>query len=245
MLDWIKTQFDPAARAQRSFDKLTAKLVSKNYQHEDRMAALQALAEMDTPAAIAALFRRWDSVAEKDREDRSEKEYLAEILVEKGPRMLEALRGHNERSVNVTWPIRVLRRVVGETEVVDELLRVLALEGGRLASFKPSKKVHLLRLLADHRDPRIPAAVTPFLGDFDEGVRHDAAELLGRHGDVETDAALVARLLHPEEDSARVQGAIVVALALRGWTADDRREAVAARLTMGWKLDAAGHLVAP
>ena len=245
MLDWIKTQFDPAARAQRSFDKLTAKLVSKNFQHEDRMAALAVLAEMDTPAATAALFRRWDSVADKDREDRTEKEYLAEILVEKGPKMLDALRRHNERSVNVTWPIQVLRRVASEQQVVDELLRVLALEGGRLASFKPEKKVHLLRLLKDHQDPRVPGAVSPFLGDFDEGVRHDAAELLGRQGDEASDEALAQRLLHPEEDSARVIGAIVAALAARAWSVGARREAVQARLSLGWAISGEGHLVRP
>jgi len=230
LLDFLQGLLDPAKREQRSFEKLVSKLVSKNYQHEDRMLAIETLSEMDTPAATRALFRRWDISADKDREDRAEKEYLADVLVAKGEKMLPALREHNDRSVNVTWPIQVLRRVVSPEEVVTEILRVLEAERARLASFRPEKKVHLIRLLNDQSDDRICPAVAPLLDDFDETVRYEAAELLGGKGDASFATALIDRLISDEEDSARVKGAILGVLVDNGWRVADR------------KADLSGHL---
>ena len=120
--------FNAEARKQKSFDKMRAKLVSKNMQHDDRMWCIQQLAEMDNEEATRALFRRWDMVSDKKREDLAEKEYLADVLVQKGDSMLPSLREHNDRSVNITWPIQVLRRIATDEEVVDELVRVLDAE---------------------------------------------------------------------------------------------------------------------
>lgn len=230
MLDFLQGLLDPAKREQRSFEKLVSKLVSKNHQHEDRMLAIETLSEMDTPAAIRALFRRWDMSADKAREDLAEKEYLADVLVAKGERMLPALRKHNDRSLNVTWPIQVMRRVSTAEEVTTEILRVLEAERARLASFKPEKKVHLVRLLSDQTDDRICPAVQPLLDDFDETVRYEAVELLGSKGTAEHAAPLIDRLVHEDEDSERVRGAIRDVLAKNGWRVADR------------KADLSGHL---
>lgn len=229
-LNWFQALFDPAKRERRSFEKLMGKLVSKNYQHEDRMMAIETLSEMDTPKATAALFRRWDMSADKDREDRTEKEYLAQVLVAKGEAMLPMLRKHNDRSLNVTWPIQVMRQVADEYDVVTEILRVLATESARLASFKPEKKVHLIRLLRDHTDERSCEAVAPLLNDFDETVRYEAVGLIGAKGDASLVATLIARLVSEDEDSARIRGAIIEVLVSNGWRVSDHKEALAGHL---------------
>lgn len=245
MRDWFRGLFDAELRERRAFEKLTTKVVSKNQQHEDRMLALETLAGMESDEALSALFRRWDMTAEKEREDRAEKEYLAKLLVAKGEGMLGQLRAHNDRSVNVTWPIQVMKDVVDDEEVVSEILRVLIAEGKRLASFKPEKKVTLLRLLQAHEDPRIPPAAVPFLDDFDESVRYEAAELLAlRHHDGTVDA-LVARLGHEEEDSARVRGAILGALATIDPDLGPHRKTIDKHMVEGWSMGKDGKLQAP
>ena len=255
-LDYVQALFDPAKRERRSFEKLVGKLVSKNYQHEDRMLAIETLSEMDTPEATKALFRRWDMSADKDREDRAEKEYLAQVLVAKGESMLPMLRKHNDRSLNVTWPIQVMRQVSDEYDVVTEILRVLAAESARLASFKPEKKVHLIRALRDQTDDRICPAVVPLLNDIDETVRYEAAGLIGSsykgveitylgkdlicgtlklHNDKNEAsgtfvAPLVERLSSEDEDSARVRGAILEVLVEAGWRVSDHKDKLAGHL---------------
>ncbi|MCO4771870.1 MAG: hypothetical protein KDA24_17695 [Deltaproteobacteria bacterium] len=208
------------------------------------MLALEALSEMDSEEATAAMTRRWDLTSEKEREDRAEKDYLAKLLVAKGGKILPALRAHNDRSVNVTLPIQVMRQVASPEEVVTEILRVLAKEGARLASFRPEKKVTLLRLLTDQTDGRIRDAATPFLNDFDESVRYETAELLSLKGDDSSRDVLVARLDHDDEDSARVRGAILGALSRANWDVSGHRKALKPHLGDQWSIDSDGNLSA-
>jgi len=231
-------------RQQKLFDKMVSKLVSRNYQHEDRLWAIEQLAQANSPEATSALFRRWDMVADKKREDVAEKERLSELLVAKGPSVLPFVQEHNNRSINITWPIKVLKQVVGDTEVVTELLRVLAREQARLASFKPEKKLRLIQLLADYvEDERIAAAMLPILDDFDADVRFEAVNLLGKIGDESTCGPLIERLCSEEEDSLRVQQAIVEAVHARSWKVLDRKDAITEHLGDKYRIGPKGTLI--
>jgi hypothetical protein len=208
--------FDSEGRRQRTFDRLVTKVVSKNQQHDDRMYAIQTLCEMDTDQALSAVFRRWDLKADKEREDRAEKEFLADLLAEKGSRILPFVAKHLDRSPNVTWPLQVLARVSDDATVVEEILRVLQKEGAGV-SFNSVKKVHLLQLLAEYEDDRTNDVVVAFLNDDDESVRFSAANTLSAQGTESSGSALLARLVAPEEDSNRVKSAILGSLADRSW----------------------------
>lgn len=217
--------FSAEARQQKQFDKMVGKLVSRNYQSEDRMFVIEALARMDTPEATAALFRRWDMTSDKQREDVAEKELLGDLLAAKGISILEHIQHHNDRSPNITLPIGVLQRVAGDADVVTELIRILEKEQARLASFKPEKKLRVLELLADYpNDERLTAALLPGVEDFDADVRFETVRMLGKHGNDDAREPLLNRLCNPEEDSRRVIDAIVHALHSRGWKVTDRKE---------------------
>jgi HEAT repeat protein len=235
--------FDADARKQKSFDKMVGKLVSKNQQHEERLAVIEELGRMATPEADAALFRRWDMMADKQREDVAEKEYLAEVLVSKGKKIVPHIERHNDRSPNVTWPLQVLSRVSGEEAVLEEILRVLGNEQRRLASFKPEKKVRLLQLLSDYDGEGVEAAAIVSLGDFDETVRWEATQQLGRVAGEVGCAALVDRLGHDDEDSIRVRRGIVDALFARQWKVLERRDEVTPHLSDDFRIGPKGTLI--
>ena len=236
--------FNAEARKQKSFDKMRAKLVSKNMQHDDRMWCIQQLAEMDNEEATRALFRRWDMVSDKKREDLAEKEYLADVLVQKGDSMLASLREHNDRSVNITWPIQVLRRIATDEEVVDELVRVLDAETSRPASFRPEKKLRLIQLLADYpEDPRLAEAVAPCLTDFDSDVRFEAAQVLGQCGGEAAREPLLNQLVSESEDSERVRRALLKALFDGGCSVVERKDEIAPFLGEDWRIGPKGNLV--
>ena len=217
--------FSAAAREQRQFDKMVGKLVSRNYQHEDRMFVIEALAQLDTPQATAALFRRFDMISDKKREDVAEKEYVVDLLAAKGGAILPFVQEHNDRSINITLPMFALMRVVADEVVVTELLRVLSAEQARLAAFKPQKKLRVIGLLADYpEDERLTAALIPSVADFDADVRYESVRLLGQVGDDSARDVLLDRFADPEEDSRRVHDAILEALHARGWKVTDRKD---------------------
>ena len=236
--------FSAEARKQKAFDKMRAKLVSKNMQHDDRMWVIQQLGEMDTDDATRALFRRWDMVSDKKREDITEKEYLADVLAAKGSALLPFLQEHNDHSINITWPIQVLRRVVDAEAVVAELVRVLNAETSRAASFRPEKKLRVIELLADFpTDARVTPAVLPCLSDFDADVRFEAAHLLGRVGTEEARAGLVGQVCSAEEDSGRVRKALLQAIYDRGFEVVDRKDEIAPHLGDDWRIGPKGTLI--
>jgi len=231
------------ARRQKSFDRMVGRLVSRNQQHEERMAVIEELGRMATPEADAALFRRWDMMADKKREDVAEKEYLADVLVSKGEPILEQIKIHNDRSANVTWPLEVLKRISGGPAVVDEILRVLGNEQRRLASFRPEKKVRLLQLLTDYQDERIESVAMLSLSDFDETVRWEAAQQLGRVAGEVGCSALIDRLNHSDEDSIRVRRGILDALFVRQWKLLSRRDEVTDHLGDSYRIGPKGTLI--
>lgn len=235
--------FDADARRQKAFDKTVTRLVSRNHQHEERMACIEQLAIMDTPEANRALFRRWDMMADKKRDDVAEKEFLLAVLVEKGTAILPFLREHNDRSTNVTWPIQAMRRIVDTNAVIEELLRVLKTEQERLAAFKPEKKTRLLQLLSDYNDPRVTEAAITSLDDFNETVRWEAAQVLSKCGDERARDALLDRLVHADEDSIRVRAALVGALHDGKWSVLDRKEDMAPHLGTDYRIGPRGSLI--
>ncbi len=241
--DMVAGLFDKEARDERAFDKLVGQLVSKNRQHEERMASIEALATMNSARANAALFRRWDMQGDKAREDAAEKEYLAEVLVAKGDTIVPVLREHNDRSINITWPIQILQKVAGDDAVVEELLRVLTMELERVASFKPEKKVRALQLLADHQDDRIEALALRALGDFDPNVRFEAAQLLRGHQSGAVRDALIDRLNHEEEDSGRIRDTLLDLLAEGGFAVTDRKADLEEHLGQQWRIGPKDSLI--
>jgi HEAT repeat protein len=81
----------------------------------------------------------------------------------------------------------------------------------------PSKKRQILTHLAEIEDPSVPKTLARYLDDQDEGIRFFAAEQLIDFGDPASCEALVARLVHPEEDSLRLRTKILDGLADHRW----------------------------
>jgi HEAT repeat protein len=242
-MDAIAGLFDKEQREARAFDKLVTQLLSKNRQHEERMAAIEALATMNTARANAALLRRFDVQGDKAREDAAEKDYLGEVLIAKGDTIVPVLREHNDRSINITLPIQILQRVAGDDAVVEELVRVMTAELDRVASFKPEKKVRALQLIADHDDDRIEPLALRALHDFDANVRFEAVQLLERSRTQEVRDALIDRLNHGDEDSGRIRDAIVDALVVGGFTVTDRKTDLEGHLGERWRIGPKNTLI--
>ena len=241
--DVFEGLFDKKVRDQRAFDKIVSQLVSKNRQHEERMQCIEALATMNSLRANTALFRRWDMQADKSREDLAEKQYLSEVLIAKGDTILPCLREHNERSINITWPIQVMMQVTDSGAVVEELLRILAIEMKRVASFKPEKKVRAMQLLADFEDERIEPLALLALHDFDPNVRFEAVQLLAKSQGREVRDALIDRLNHEDEDSGRIRDSILALLVDGKYQVTDRKADLEAHMGSQWRIGPKNNLV--
>ena len=238
----IRSLFDVDQRKQKNLEKLGNRLLSRSHQHEDRMAAIEELASIRTPESIGALFRRYDVSADKERDDRREKEYLADVLVAMGDEMLPQLREHLQRSTQVVLPAGILARVLDSPGVVSELLPILEAELARHAAFKPEKKVRLIQVLSAQDDDRIAPVLERALSDFDETVRFEAAQALARREPRFSGPVLVSRLVGGHEESNRVKASILAALAILAWPTSDASDSVRRSLLPGYSVDAEGRV---
>ena len=229
--------FSKDGRAQRAREANIKRAVNKYAQSPDRMKALQSLRDDGTPDALYGLLRRFGMMYDKTIEDEQEKDWVFEVLAEKGITILPALKKYMREADSISWPLRLLDKVADRETELAALREILDRhEPGYERD--PTKKIQLLNHLAGLKDKRVPALAAPYLADMDEGVRYAAAEALLRTGDeAEASAPLLDQLTKPEEDSLRIRLQIAEGFVDHGWTVPAaRREPVLKFLPDAFKL---------
>ena len=213
-------------REQRAFERNVKNLLRKTRARDERMdEPIHYLAELGTDEALLAMLRRYDVQIQSAPMDAFEKELIHDLLVEKGPKAIPPIIRFIEGSENVTWPIRALRQITTQEQVVTEILKVLEVELDK-DSFKPDKKVRLLELLEDHVDERVAPVAKVGLKDFDETVRYGAVELLFTQGNEAAREPLLEALTDEEEESQRIKKRIIEGFVDSGWTVKGFRKKV-------------------
>jgi len=232
-------RFSKDGRDARAREKNAARAVNKYAQSPDRMKALQALRDDGTDEALYALMKRFGMMYDKTIEDEQEKEWVFEMLVEKGATVLPALKKYMIGADSISWPLRLLDKVVdGKEGRIDVIAEVLERhEPGYERD--PTKKIQLLTHLGSLKHARVPALAVPYLEDMDEGVRYAALETLIRQAD---EAAARAQLLDlfAKEGSLRLRIRIADGFAELGWSVADRRADIEKVLPETFQIEARG-----
>ncbi|MCS6798492.1 MAG: adaptin domain-containing protein [Myxococcota bacterium] len=222
-----------------SFARHAARVANRRALAPDRWDSIQALARMGTPDAARALLARFTYRIDPSITDQEEKEAAFEAVVSVGAPIVPDVRALLRTCPSVSWPLKILDRLLPAEEVVTEILALLESMGTEYER-NPDRKVELIAHLRDRRDPRIAPATIRFLEDANETVRFHALATVLAQDDVEAHCdTLIERLL--VEDSVRVRILLLESLRDRNWALpEDRREALRARLPTGWALDAHG-----
>jgi hypothetical protein len=232
-------RFSKEGRDQRTLEKNAARAVNKYAQSPDRMKALQALRDDGSTEALYALMKRFGMMYDKSIEDEQEKEWVFELLVEKGASVLPALKKYMLSADSISWPLRLLDKVVdakeGRIDVIAEVME--RHEPGYERD--PTKKIQLLTHLAGLKQARVPALVAPYLTDMDEGVRYAAVEALLKQAD-EAAGRTPLLDLFTKEESLRLRLRIADGFAELGWPVADRRAEVEKVLPESFQIDARG-----
>lgn len=222
-------------------EKLAARAGNKRIQAVDRWEAIQALAKLGTPEAVEGLLPRFRFYIEPSITDQDEKQAAYEAVVAAGRNAVAPVNAFLRKTDSISWPLKILERLVAPEEVVQSLLDLLA---GMDTEYErdPEKKIQVLTALEERRDARIADAVARFLEDTNETVRfHAVGTVLAQaeaeqHGD-----ALLACLL--AEDSVRVRNRVLEGAAALAVTLGDHEEAVRELLPAGYAIDPKKHVL--
>jgi len=218
-----------------------AQAISKKAQPHDRQAAIELLAKAGSARAAAALLKRYTFVIDPGITDQDEREAAFRGILAAGEDALPAIRTFCATAESVTWPLRMLRELLDDEALVDELLELLDAWDTEYHR-NPDPKTQVIGALERVKDPRVRGAVERFLEDFDEPTRFQAVGTLLAQDAPEAAGPLARALVR--EEAVRTQNRIAEGLAMRGWivpTADRAR--LAERLPRAYRLDEDGRVV--
>ena len=242
---------------ERALQKTIEKATNKLAQQQDRWGALERLREEGSEEALFGLTKRWGITSLKGVEDEQEKNWVVDVLVEKGntypaaeagqtTEQREAARKQNQQRVtaalvrfiksstelSLSYPLRVLEKVADHDAVIKIVDEIFESEPPGYARF-PDRRIDLIKWFCEHKvatDDEVIPRVTPYLADFDENVRFTAIDGLASRGIDKITGALIDALVRPEEESGRIRRTIVEVLERKKAPLGARAQEVAAML---------------
>jgi hypothetical protein len=211
---------------------------SKRAQAYDRQEAINELCKLKSPEAVEALLKRFTFATDPSITDQEEKDAVFEGIVSTGRDAIEPVRAFAAKADSLAWPMRILKELLPEEELVEELLAWLSRWDTEYAKFI-DPKLQILAALEDYRRPQIRAAVEPFLQDVNEPARYHAVMATLAQDDAAAVGPLVSAFL--EEESVRIKNKLADALADKGWEIpEEQREALRKVLPYQFSIDGAG-----
>jgi hypothetical protein len=219
-------------------EKHAERAQNRRAQAVDRWEAIQALVRIQTPEAVEALLPRFTFYVDPSITDQEEKDAAFEGIVATGEAALAPVTAFLRKAESISWPIKILDRIVSPEVVLSTLIALLA---GMDTEYErdPERKVQTLATLEERKDARIAPGVVRFLEDANETVRfHAAGALLSQPEALEHRDALLRCFCI--EQSVRVRNRILDGFSAAGWDVGDKAAEVKPRLTAGYTLDRQG-----
>lgn len=211
---------------------------SKRAQAYDRAEAIQELCKQKTPEAVEALLRRFTFTTDPSITDQEEKDAVFEGIVAVGRDALEPVRAFSAKAESLSAPIRILKEILEEKELVEELVTWLERWDTEYAKFI-DPKLQILDELGEHQHEDIREAVEPFLQDASDPARFKAVTATFAQKDPAAVGPVLALLL--DEESVRIRSKIADGFAELGWEVpEDQRDAVRKVLPPQYTVDGAG-----
>jgi hypothetical protein len=213
---------------------------SKRAQAYDRQEAIQELAKLGTADAVEALLKRFTFLTDPSITDQEEKELAFDGILKAGKTAIEPVRTFAAKAESLAWPMRILKELLEEDELVEELIVWLSRWDTEYAKFI-DPKLQILSALEDYHHEKIRPAVEPFLQDVNEPARFHAAATTLAQREVESLEPLLAALV--EEESVRVRTKIADGLSSLGWEIpDEQRDGVRKVLPPQFSINGAGTI---
>jgi hypothetical protein len=222
--------------AQTPVQKLAVKAADKRGMAPDRWEALQALAKIDSEEAVEAMLVRFTFYVDPSITDQEEKDGVFEAVVAKGATAVAPLKRFLRKSESLSWPLKMLDRVLPAEQVLALLLELLS-EMDTEYERDPTRKLQLLAELETRRGEGVVAAVLPFLKDVNETARFHAVGALLAQADSEAARPALLEVL-PREESMRTKARILDGFAQRGWTL---QSGTVGKLPDGFAVDSSGN----
>ena len=214
---------------ERALQKTIERATNKLAQQIDRQTAMDKLREDGTDEALLGLCKRFGITSLKGVEDEAEKNWVVDVLVEKGGAAIAPLRRYMKSAEQLSFPLRALDRIAPHDkilEIADELFESEPPGYVRM----PERRIDLLRWICEWKggtDEEVVSRVAPYVTDFDENSRFSAIDGIANKDAALIGPPLIAALVRPDEESGRIKRTIVEILERRKLPLGDKADDIA------------------
>jgi hypothetical protein len=218
---------------ERALQKTIEKATNKLSQQPDRWAALEKLREDSSDDALYGLCKRLGVTSMKGVEDEQEKNWVVDVLVEKGGASWNPLTRYMKNAEQLSFPLRVLERIADHDKILSVVDQLFASEPPGYARF-PDRRIDLIKWFTEWKgatEDEVLPRVLPYLVDFDENVRFVAIDGVSSRDPQKIVGPLVDALVRPDEDSGRIRRTIVEVLERTKAPLNGRGKDVASMMT--------------
>lgn len=210
---------------------------------EDRWAALEFLGHYhDVAVAVPALLHRFEYSLEHGINDTKEKEVAMEGVMRFGASGLPFVKEHLIKTTRIAWPIKILKELASEQEVVDALRAALNFKDVSFDQSAVDKNYDILCYLRDYKVPRLVEDLSHFLKDPDERVRYASAEFILEQPDPRVPQILESYLVDQTPENRRIKLAAITAFLRNQWKVQDPSRYNGVVIEPGVVLNRAGGL---
>jgi HEAT repeat protein len=224
LFDFFRKSPGGPAEQERTLARHVERVMDKRSLSPDRFASIEYLSKLGTDDAWRALLPRLNFTVDPSITDREEKQYIFDAVTRGGESAVEPVKEFLRKTTAVNWPIKMLRELLSAEDFAAELIDILKGED-TVYQKNPERKIQTIIALEKDKDPRVAAAVAPFLEDASEDTRFHAVRTLLAQEDAAAAPALCALLAR--DDSMRLRTTVVDGLASLRWAVpDEHREKV-------------------
>jgi hypothetical protein len=221
--------------------KWAEKAGDKRAQNYDRQEAIAELAQQATPEAAAALLKRFTFNMDPSITDQEEKDGAYQGVLAAGKAAIPPIRAFAAKAESLAWPIKLVKGLLPEEEVIPELLLWLERWDTEYAKFI-DPKLQLLGALEELKHPSILPKVERFLEDVNGEARFCAVSAVLAQEDASAIPALLEAL--ENEESLRVKNRILDGFIARSWLVpEDRLQKARKALPPEYSVDGRGAVV--
>lgn len=207
------------ARDEKRSQKALTVVKNAKAIREDRVAAIEFFKNLgDMQVAVPALLQRFEYSIEHGINDTREKESAMDGIVTYGQDALPLIKEHLLKTNRIAWPIKVLKALGQEEQVIEVLKSALDFGDVAFDQIKVDKNYDILCYLRDYKLPGFAGQLAHFLADHDERVRFAATEVLADQDDPKVPELLEKFIGDASPDNTRIRQTVVEAFLRHQWS---------------------------
>ena len=205
---------------------------------EDRVAAIDFFSDLEDPEkSVPALLQRFDYSLEHGINDSREKESAMKGIVGFEKASVPFIIEHIRSSDRVAWPIKALKQLAGEEEVITALESCLDYGDVAFDQSKVDKNYDILCYLRDYKlSDEFSRKLFHFLTVHDERVRFAVVEALLEQQEPGIPEKLEAFLRDDSAENTRIRQAVTIGFVNGKWQVSNPSEFPEGSLIAGARL---------